>query len=73
MSGITLQTAQTQLDLWIAADAAVSKGQAYEIAGRKMTRTDAAEITNKIEYWSGQVQKLTAGRIGPRVRYGVPQ
>lgn len=73
MPAITLATAQQQLDAWIAADLAVSKGQAYEIAGRKMTRTDAAEITNKIEYWSKQVERLNSSRNGPRVRYGVPQ
>jgi len=66
---ITLETAQAQLDAWIAADAAVSKGQAYEIAGRKMTRADAAAITEKIDYWNRWVNRLSRGGRGARVRY----
>lgn len=59
MAGITLEQAQTQLDAWISADLKVSQGQAYEIAGRRLTRANAAEITAKIEYWEQKVQALT--------------
>ena len=71
MAGITLQSAQAQLDLWLAADAAVTSGQSYSIGGRALTRANAAEITNKIDYWNGWVQKLSRSSSGIRVRYGV--
>jgi uncharacterized protein DUF6148 len=71
MAGITLETAQAQLDLWIAADQAVASGQSYSIGGRSLTRANAAEITNKIDYWNGWVNKLSRSSSGIRVRYGV--
>lgn len=64
MAGITLEQAQTQLNLWLDADAKVATGQSYEIAGRKLTRANAAEITNKIDYWNGKVQSLSQGAAG---------
>jgi hypothetical protein len=72
MAGITLQAAQAQLDLWLAADAAVASGQSYSIKDRSLSRTDAAEITQKIEYWNAWVQKLSrAARGRGRTRYVV--
>ena len=72
MPGITLQKAQEQLDLWLAADAAVAGGQSYSIKDRSLSRADAAEITQKIEYWNGWVQNLARvnARRG-RTRYVV--
>lgn len=64
MSGITLSQAQTQLDAWIAADAAVATGQSYEIAGRKLTRANAGEITAKIDYWNAKVVQLSNSTLG---------
>ena len=49
MAGITLEQAQSQLAIWLEADAKVATGQMYQIADRRLTRADAAEITNKIE------------------------
>lgn len=73
MSGITLAQAQAQLDLWVAADAAVAAGQSYSIGGRSLTRVNAAEITNKIDYWMRRVAEIQRGGAGRvRVRYGVP-
>lgn len=66
MAGITLAQAEAQLALWIDADTKVAAGQAYEIAGRKLTRADAGEITRKIDYWNGKVQSLSSG--GGRTR-----
>lgn len=72
MPGITLAAAQAQLDLWLAADAAVASGQSYSIKDRSLTRADAGEITQKIEYWNGWVQKLSrASRGRGRTRYVV--
>ncbi|MCM5560306.1 DUF6148 family protein [Pleomorphomonas sp. JP5] len=70
MAGITLEQAETQLDLWMAASTAVASSQSYEIGGRKLTRADAATIRDNIEFWEAKVLKLTGGgRRGPR--YGV--
>lgn len=71
MAGITLAQAQAQLDAWIAADTAVATGQSYSIGGRSLSRANAAEITNKIDYWSAKVAQLSRGN-GIRIRYGVP-
>ena len=69
MAGITLEQAQAQLAAWLEADLKVASGQSYEIAGRKLTRANAAEITNKIDYWNNKVQSLSqSGRGGGRAR-----
>jgi hypothetical protein len=64
MAGITLAQAEAQLAVWIAADAAVASGQEYEIAGRRLKRANAAEITGKIEYWNALVQSLSLSADG---------
>ncbi|ATE84717.1 hypothetical protein B9J07_25545 [Sinorhizobium sp. LM21] len=74
MAGITLDQAQTQLDLWLNASMAVAKKQSYSIAGRSLTLADAADIQRSIEYWNNQVQKLSAAAMGRgRLRYGVAE
>ncbi|MBX9456139.1 MAG: hypothetical protein KL863_09010 [Rhizobium sp.] len=74
MPGITLAQAQQQLQLWLEADAAVSKKQSYSIAGRSMTLADARTITDKIDYWQRKVTALEASATGRgRVRYGVSE
>jgi hypothetical protein len=72
MAGITLAQAETHLAAWLAADEAVASGQAYTIAGRSLTRANAAEIRANIDYWEAKVQKLTTGRTGPTVRGVTP-
>lgn len=73
MAGITLTQAEDHLALWIAADAAVATGQSYSVRGRQLTRADAAEIRQNLDYWEGKVKSLarTGGSGGARVRYGV--
>ena len=64
---ITLQQAQKALGNWIDADEKVSRGQSYTHDSRQLTRADAAEITNKINYWSEKVNQLSGkGRRGAR-------
>lgn len=72
MAGITLTIAQANLDLWLAADEAVSTGQSYSIKDRSLSRVDAAEISRKIDYWQGWVERLTP-RTQSRTRYVVNQ
>lgn len=71
MAGITLEQAQTHLDLWLKADIAVATGQSYEIGSRKLTRADASEIRKNINYWSAKVRSLSSGR-GMVFSQGVP-
>ena len=61
MAGITLAQAEAQLTAWLAASTAVAGGQAYSIAGRSLTRANAAEIRESIKFWNEQVKTLTRG------------
>lgn len=67
MAGITLTQAQAQLTSWLAADTAVAQGQSYAIGTRSLTRAQAREIRENIEFWDRQVKRLTRGG-GIRVR-----
>lgn len=71
MAGITLAQAEAQLALWLAADAKLSKGQSYSIAGRSVTR---AETSERIEFWDRKCKELEvtgSSSGGRRVRSGV--
>lgn len=67
MAGLTAAQAQTQLDLYLAAEAKVLSGQEYEIAGRRLKRADLGEIRRGIQYWNAEVVRLSSG-AGARVR-----
>ena len=70
---ITLTTAQSQLDAWIAASNAVATaGQSYTINGRTMTRANLGEIRQMIDFWSGKVSELEHKAAG-RSRVAVPR
>jgi len=58
MSGITLEQAQAQLAIYLAAETAVLASQSYEIAGRKLTRANLSEIQAGITTWDDRVKKL---------------
>lgn len=70
MAGITLAQAEAQLALWVAASAAVAAGQSYSIKDRSLSRVDAGEIRQQIEYWDQWVRRLTP-RARRRTRYVV--
>jgi len=70
MAGITLAQAQERLTAWLEADAAVARNQSYSINNRSLTRADAEQIRENIDYWQGKVDKLKASPGGgARVRY----
>lgn len=74
MAGITLETAQRQLDLWIAAEEKVTNGQSYKIGNRELTYANLAEIAKRIEYWQGKVNALlNAGKGRNRLGHFVPR
>ena len=73
MAGITLANAEAQLAAWLAASSAVATGQEYTIGTRTLRRADAAAITKQIDYWNGQIQRLSSGgNGGMRVRGVTP-
>ncbi len=74
MAGITLAQAQAKLNLWLDADAAVAGNQSYEIAGRSLTRANAAEIRKNIEFWDAKCKELdpTGSRPALTIFAGVP-
>lgn len=73
MAGITAAQADSQLQAWLAASFAVSSGQSYSIAGRSLSRADASQIREQIDYWQGHVNRLAAKSSGRRrTRYVVP-
>jgi hypothetical protein len=61
MAGITLAQVQAKLTEWMAADTAVASGQSYTINNRALTRANAREIRENIDYWEAKTQKLSAG------------
>ncbi len=64
MAGITIAQAQAQLTAYLAAETAVLSGQAYEIAGRRMTRADLEAIQKGIAIWNDRVGQLTVQAAG---------
>lgn len=73
MPAITLAQAEAQLALYLAAEEKVLLGQSYEIAGRKLTRANLADIQKGVELWQGRIVSLTNRSNGrSRARTVVP-
>lgn len=64
MAGISLEQAQAQLTLYLTAETKALSGQSYEIAGRKLTRANLAEIQSGISLWNDRVKQLTERASG---------
>jgi hypothetical protein len=64
MAGITLSQAEDQLTAWLSASSAVAQGQAYSIGSRALTRANAREIRENIEFWDSKVRRLADGSGG---------
>lgn len=68
-----MSTATNMRDAYVAAELAVLSGQSFEIAGRKLTRVDLAEIRKGRAEWEQRVRDenaVAAGRKGP-LRFAV--
>ena len=73
MAGITLAQAQAQLDTWLAASTAASGNQSYTMPdGRALTRANAKEIRENIEYWDSKVKELDPSNNRINVRRATP-
>ena len=64
MAGITLAQAEARLAAYLAAEDAVLSGQSYEIAGRRLTRADLADIAEGIDRWDARVKQLSLSSSG---------
>lgn len=64
--------ARQNLNNWLAAEVALSTGQAYSIAGRSVTRVGIDTIMKQIKYWQSQLddaegykRPIKSGRFVP--------
>jgi hypothetical protein len=64
MAGLTLAQAEAKLEQWLAADEGVQGGQSVRYNDRVLTRADAIEIRNNIDYWNKKCQELEAKETG---------
>jgi uncharacterized small protein (DUF1192 family) len=62
MAGWTLEQARTHLQAYLEADLALATGKSYKIGSRSLNRTDAAEVKERINFWSNEVERLENGR-----------
>lgn len=66
MAGITLDQAQAKLDLYLAAQEKIIKGQKVEIDGEALTRANFADVERAIQFWDTKVKSLSAAAAGRR-------
>jgi hypothetical protein len=64
MAGITLTTAQAQLNAYLAAETAILSGQEYTIGTRRLKRADLAEVRAGITAWDQRVKTLSSSAAG---------
>jgi hypothetical protein len=70
---ITLAQAQTQLSLFITAEATIAGGaQEYSIAGRAFKRADLNYIGERIAFYQTLVDRLNRNASGNRITRVVP-
>ena len=66
----TVEECRKHLQSWLDADLALATGKSYQMGTQNLTRANAAEVKERIEYWK---QKLELAQNGGRKRkiYGV--
>ena len=76
MAGITLEQAQTKLEMWLEAEETLATSQSYSMSDRTLTRADLSSVEAAIDRWDKRVKKLSrsSGGVGsgPRIRVGTP-
>lgn len=74
MGVYTLELAQAQFAIYLAAETAIATGaQSYMIGNRSLTKADLSEITKLREYWGNMADRLSEGNGGARVVQVVPR
>lgn len=66
-----MSTATEMLALYIAAEKAVLKGQAFRMGERQLTRADLTKIVEGRKEWERRVAAETAAAAGTRDGYAV--
>lgn len=58
-----------RLQIWLAAEEAISTGQRYQIDDRSLTRADLYDVRKEIEFWEGRLAVAAAEeQHGGRIR-----
>ena len=68
MSLYTAEQARQHLDAWLAADLALATGKEYRMGTRTLTRSNAAEVKERIAFWAREVTSIGTGVNGRRKR-----
>jgi hypothetical protein len=68
---MTPEDAQAQLDAWLAASLAVSRGLTHRIGDRQVTFEQGAEIRAQIAFWQSRVNAIAAAAAGGTGAYAV--
>ena len=66
-----LEIKKARLKLYLAAEIAILKGQAYEMEGLKLTRADLKTVQNVIAQLESEIAKI--GKRPARMKYIVPR
>jgi hypothetical protein len=57
---VTLAQAQAQLAAYLDAETAALRNQEYTIGNRSVTRADLKEIRAGVQFWNGEVARLSS-------------
>lgn len=69
----SLEVVRQRLNMWLDAEAAVAKGQSYEIDNQKLVRADLGDIREQIKFWQAQEAKSIRASRGRRAKRIVPR
>ncbi|WP_373076108.1 DUF6148 family protein [Fusobacterium mortiferum] len=68
----TEEQCRRHLDMWLAAEEALAKGQSYTIGNRTITRVNASEVSKNIETWADRLERVK-GSGSPRFVKFIPK
>ena len=66
----TVEECRKHLQSWLDADFALATGKSYQIGTQNLTRANAAEVRERIEYWKKQLELAQNGGKRRKI-YGV--
>ena len=66
----TVEECRKHLQSWLDADFALATGKSYQIGTQNLTRANAAEVRERIEYWKKQLELAQNGGRKRKI-YGV--
>jgi hypothetical protein len=64
MAGLTLAQAEARLAGWLDVDTQLQAGQTVKFNERLLTRADAEQVRNNIDYWQKKCQELSQAETG---------